>query len=64
MKIINNNFKTNQIQLIFNNEKGNNEKGANQPPEKRITIILDINKILEYSAEKNKVNPIAEYSTL
>ena len=39
-------------------------KGGNHPPKKRHTVKLDINKIEEYSAKKNKTKPTAEYSTL
>ena len=38
-------------------------KGLNQPPKNNITIIEDINIILEYSAKKKNVKPIEEYST-
>jgi len=38
--------------------------GGIQPPRKRQTVKLDISKIEEYSAKKNKTKPTAEYSTL
>ena len=55
--IINNNFIEKHI------EPSNKLKGPNQPPKNNITIIEDINIILEYSAKKKKVKPIEEYST-
>ncbi len=43
----------------MNLKKGN----GNQPPINKSTNKLDINNILLYSAGKNKVKPILEYST-
>jgi hypothetical protein len=40
------------------------ENGGNQPPKNRIVFNEHINKIFEYSANENKANVIAEYSTL
>lgn len=37
---------------------------SSQPPKKRITNILDIKRILEYSPKKKRANIIPEYSTL
>jgi len=40
------------------------KEGGNQPPKKKITVKVDIRKILVYSPIKNKAKPTAEYSTL
>jgi hypothetical protein len=62
-------IKLNTIKSIFkenHTHDGNrfNPIIGNQPLMKSITINVDINKILAYSAKKNKTNPTAEYSTL
>jgi hypothetical protein len=40
------------------------EKTGVQPPKNKLTIKKDINKILAYSAKKNKTNTTEEYSVL
>ena len=37
---------------------------GSQPPKNKMTIRIDINKILLYSPKKNKANKVDEYSTL
>lgn len=39
-------------------------KGIHPPPKNKITPIVDINIIWQYSAKKNKAKDILEYSTL
>jgi hypothetical protein len=56
--IIDNNFKTKHKEPL------KYAIGNIQPPKNKITMIADIKIILEYSAKKNNVKPIAEYSTL
>jgi len=53
----------NAIQIGAGMKKSNIRRG-NQPPQKRTTLMADINNMLLYSPKKNIANIIEEYSTL
>lgn len=61
-------MKQNPQKITFKDKISSSEKKKNnwevQPPKKKILIKVDINRIFEYSAIKNKAKPVDEYSTL